>query len=147
MQSVTMYRSTDGAVWPTQAQAEASEALCAAVNDAMSPLVPPTAAHEAAMRGGAAYVRHDPARLLEARAALLKVAARALPYWAETRPELFNRPDVALSHNVLGRIISDCDGVKPLARAWGRLLCIDEEGREWEQPWYVEHPVEGAREA
>ena len=37
-----------------------------------------------------------------------------------------------------GRFFDDSGG--PLADAWARLSRIDERGREWQQPYYVDHP-------
>ncbi len=36
---------------------------------------------------------------------------------------------------IIGRILSDC-GDDEIYRAWNRLMCIDEDYREWEQPYY-----------
>ena len=33
-------------------------------------------------------------------------------------------------------------GHRPLERAYGRLCCIDDLSREWNQPYYVAHPEE-----
>lgn len=40
--------------------------------------------------------------------------------------------------SIIGRILDDMGG--PLNAAWGRLMCIDEQGREWPQPYFALHP-------
>jgi hypothetical protein len=40
-----------------------------------------------------------------------------------------------------GRVISDCGG--PLNKIWWRFSCIDDKGREWQQPYFALNPGTG----
>lgn len=45
--------------------------------------------------------------------------------------------------SIIGRYFDDMNSI--LNGAWYRLCCIDENGREWGQPYYVIHPSNGRR--
>lgn len=42
-----------------------------------------------------------------------------------------------------GRIISDCNS--PLNKIWHRFMCIDEDGREWQQPYFAANKGTGTQ--
>lgn len=83
-----------------------------------------------------------------AQQAALEILRLARPYCGElakwidsTIAGLEGRGDV-VHPSWAHRAISDCCP-SPLVSAWSRLYCIDAEGREWDQPYFAEHPDEG----
>jgi hypothetical protein len=142
MEAVTVYKAADGSTHATPEAATARDALVAAVADAMALLRTPSDAQQRAMSGGAHYLSHAPAAVVQVRARLLELAARQMPSYARTHPHLF-RSEVPTLNNFIGRILDDVSG--PLNDAWGRLMRIGEDGREWEQPYFVLHPPTNAK--
>lgn len=129
MKIVTMYEAVDGTQFRTAAEAERRDALISEIALALAPLgVRRPSAYE--------FIRHDAKVLRGVKGALLAIARRELPGF----PDVWRHPDDEIAPlGIAGRIINDA-GPAPLDRAWYRLCCIDDEGREWEQPYFVAHP-------
>jgi hypothetical protein len=43
---------------------------------------------------------------------------------------------------IVGRFLDDC-GKKEIYSTWYRFMCIDDNYKEWEQPYYTHHKQEG----
>ncbi len=90
------------------------------------------------VRGGE-YVQHDPQLLKQIRRDLWKLVldrhGESFPAWRK-----FDADQVVIG-SMVGRVLSDFSG--PLAKAWMSLGRFDlDNGREYEQPYYVHHPRE-----
>jgi len=78
------------------------------------------------------------ARLCEAVATgIIRAFAKAVPTQAGYCERVLEQGAFACRHGMVGRVISDCDS--DFWRAWGRIGCIDDKYREWEQPYYAIH--------
>jgi hypothetical protein len=135
MKPITRYQADDGSIWETPEEATARDRLLAAIPEATAPLGP--APDDERMGDGAGYRRHAPSDVLEVRRRLIALAREEFPDFAASNPEWFD-PDEHPAWSFLGRVLGD--GVSPLFAAWRRLMCTDDAGREWIQPYYVSRP-------
>ena len=133
MQIVTKYRAIDGSEWDTADQAMDRDNLCAAVADAIAELGEPLSS---AFFGGGGYRQHDLATVLSAKQRIVRLAK------IHTGHGVFDHPAADIHpFSIAGQILDDVGG--PLRKAWRRFMCIDDQGREWGQPYFGLHPTEG----
>ena len=132
---ITRYLAKDGSEWDTISQAIDRESLVDAIADAMQPL------GEKRHINHDEYVQHDPATVIAARVAILKLCAKEFPSFEVFKHE---PPEEVHPMSIAGRILDDCGG--PLLLAWGRFMRIDYKGREWEQPYFVGNPPNAAKQ-
>lgn len=133
MKPVTRYQSEDGSVWDSEPDALRRDDLCRAVADAMAPL------GEAVPIPSDRYREHTPETVRLARVGLVGITRRLLPTWCGEQARLRGSRTDDIPPSWLCRACED-SGNSPLARAWVRLMCIDGSCREWQQPYYAEHP-------
>lgn len=136
MKTVTRYVSEDGSEWTNEADATARDELIVEVKDivALLPVIP-----DRLLAGGDAYYQHLPADVLKVQADL----ARAyLKRWSDCNGhiEYVVHAQKPAGLTLFGRILDDFDAARPISRAWHRIMCIDDEFREWEQPYYTRNP-------
>lgn len=130
MKTITLYQAVDGSNWPTEAEALTRDALCAEVNEALTPLGPST---DRRHDNGRAFIQHRAEDVLAVKRRVVELCARDIDH------EVFGRPaELVHVRGVAGRILDDTGG--PLSVAWGRLARIDDFSREWEQQWFTLHP-------
>lgn len=85
------------------------------------------------------YIQHNPITLRQAKrdlfALILAKHGQQFPEWRK-----FDADEVH-PRSIVGRVLDDSDG--PLTDAWNGLSVYDfETGREYEQPYFVDHPEE-----
>jgi hypothetical protein len=130
--AVTMFRSDDGVLWETDAQAVDRNTIIAACADAIGRLKPRPESFEG-------YVQQDPVTVLAAKATILKIADRdghLSKHW-----DIADPAKVA-SRGIIWRVIDEMSD-SPIAKAWWRFTCMDDECREWEQPYFAINPGTG----
>lgn len=141
MQTVTRYKADDGSEHATPEAASQRDADVALVRDATAPLGPAKD-----LRSDAEYQQHRLSDVTAVKVRLLRRAAERDPMFAEWlasgKAKGVREADVH-ARSWAGRYFDDCDG--PLAVAWARLGRIDAQGREWQQPYYVDHPNPAAK--
>lgn len=125
MQEITVYETADGRRFDSSVEASRYEKLMETVATAMSVL---RDAHPDS--NGESFVQHDPARVAEARARLDAISGFASTWSIDY---------------ILRCMLDGADRLKPLERAYNRLWCIDDLGREWDQRYFVNHPNPQAR--
>lgn len=143
MEEITKYRAMDGSEWTTPEQALAHEQVIESVNAAMEPLG--KRPDDCAFTNGEGYIQHDKADVLKSRLAIHDLAkAGPLKRWIEDQKAIHGKTDYQLAVEVHPswqmRMLDG--GCSPLECAYGRLLCIDDQCREWGQPYYASHPHE-----
>lgn len=125
MKTITMYESDDGGLFRDLGaclKRDAEVAICRAV---LSPLGDVRLEHNE-------YVQHDPAVVVAVRAAFVRAAPlKTANGYAEALRAIESGATLATS--LIGRLLD----AQPWDRAWGRLCCIDEQGREWNQPYFA----------
>lgn len=129
MRPVTRWQSDDGNEYGTEAECIAHEALDAKVAAIMAPLP------KRPKLGDGQFFRHaDTAPIIAARLALVELAGEMTddvrPMLASGNPMLDYGLDKMMGERHGGEI--SC--------AWGRLVIIDRQGREWSRPYYALHP-------
>lgn len=123
---IIKYRADDGSEWKTIAEAVTRDVLCGEIGAVMEPL------GDRVRIDSNQYVQHDPATVIKCRVGILALAAREFPSF-----DIFSHkpPEEVHPRSIASRILDDLGG--PLCRAWNRFSCIDEQGREYEQPYYA----------
>jgi hypothetical protein len=131
MKSITLYQAVDGSNWPTPLAALERDALCSHVDAAMELLRPRPS--DPGFSNGDSFVQQESGPWLAAKQRIVDLAFAVTGHgvFAGIAEEIHPR-------SIAGRILDDTGG--PLAQAWWRFSCIDDQYREWGQPWFVEHP-------
>lgn len=134
MKQITVYEASDGSRWDDEGGATRREALVARCVDAES-VLPKT------VLGHGEFCTHNPEQAKAFHVAVVEIARHEHPGTMAGYPA----NNLAVSPtSLIGRIVSDTGG--PLNRLWHRLMCLDtESGREFDQPYFRNHPHE-ARE-
>jgi len=123
MKTVQRYQTEDGRVFNTEEEAGAHETLVGRVNEITSAL----GLKSDEIKNGAGYVQHDPVIVEKIRASFYKLAL-----------EEQGQSEKDINLHWLGRYLSDSDSY--LYGMWGRLACIDELGREFDQQFFRNNP-------
>lgn len=138
MKAITLYQAVDGSNWPTEAEALERDALCSHVDAAMALLKPRP--KDVAFDNGGSFVQQEAERWLAAKQRIVDLSA------AVTGHKVFdNIAEDIHPQSIAGYILSEVGG--PLNAGWYRISCIDDQLREWGQPYFVNNPNPDAREA
>jgi hypothetical protein len=132
MKTILKYRADDGSEHNTESAAQERDALCAAVDTAMSPLAIPHDLQEHIERGKG-WFQHDLATVHACREAILQICRDR--GFAEHYPAFNQHGRDVHPLSIIGRILSDSDG--PLDVAWRRFCRIDQQGREHQQCYFA----------
>lgn len=144
MKKITKYQANDGSEWKTKEDAEKRDILIVEVEAAMSPLQPNPGTIEFA--NGHGFVRQDVVAVANVRKNLYAIARRdgVLKWWIDQQKAQHGQTDeglMAVHPSWFSRML---DGAhRPLDRAYSRLCCIDDQYREWGQPYFASHPDKG----
>ncbi len=140
MREVTIYEAYDGARFNSPAECLAHEDLVREVRVMLSPL-----GFEVVSLPDDRYVQHVPIVVQAVRIAILRKAGEVINHhWF---PETIERAEAGEYVGAgwgVGRLFDEYNG--PLTKAWRRVCVIDPKGREWNQPYYVEHTPDNATE-
>ncbi len=135
---VSMFRANDGSLWAADEHAGARNTLIAECAAAVAPLKPRPA--DSFM----GYIQQDPAVVATVKKAILDIATRVHPYltdgWYDGTVESAAKVH---QHGIAWRMMTDQPN-HPLGKAWFRMVCLDDQCREWEQMYYATHPSQGA---
>lgn len=137
MKAITKFVANDGSEHLTESAARERELLCAEVAEIVGLLLPrPEASGCDFENGRMGYIQQDPATVSRVRLSLLKLAQRFSDFrWLQ---EAIDGGD-KVHPSYPGRIIDECCP-RPVSQAWYRFMCIDNDAREWGQPYYRDHP-------
>jgi hypothetical protein len=139
--AITKYQAEDGSEFVTEAEAQAHDRLCAETADIIKLLHP--IPEDCDFSNGGGFVQQIPAVALAVQRGIVKVARRYF-----NRDEIYDRhfdyaenAEKPVGYTFVGRLINDgCPNV--LYGAWHRIMCMDENFREWGQPYFASHPNE-----
>ena len=142
MKTITKYVADDGSEWGDEFAAKNRESLVLAVRDAMTFLKPTP--NDLNWEG---YVQQTPTLVLQCKCNLFAIANQdgILKCWIDRQKNDHGKTEedliVDCHPSWFGRIL---DGsCRPLETAYGRLCCIDEKCREWNQPYFALNPSKG----
>lgn len=140
MKQIAKWKADDGAEFNDEAACAAYESLCAEVAGVMARLPPRPDDAGCRFSNGHGYLKHDPVVWLGVQRDIARIGRRSFTDECATRHFNFVIDgDKPLGHTMIGRFIDDgCP--RPVYRAWSRLMCVDQEYREWGQPYYALHP-------
>ena len=138
MRAVTRYLSDDDMLWTTEDQAWARDALIASCERVRLLLPRPAILDKPATEG---YWQWSADEVRAFKTALLPLVRETLRDWKQA-------DDITVEHmtsgSIVGRYLDDStDSKHPVRRLWWRVMCIDEQNREWEQPYFVLNPARG----
>lgn len=145
MEQVIKYKANDGSEWTTAEKARERDVLFAACEAAMGELkhVPSD------MRCGW-YVQQDLEALRRTKQRLFDIANTSkgiLKRWIDQQMQNHSKTEYQMVHEVhvslYSQMLDEDDG--PLCSAYHRLRCIDDQCREWNQPYYVDNIPESPK--
>jgi hypothetical protein len=130
--------ANDGSEWRSEREALKRDELLQAVDVALQPLGP-------RIENSREYRQHSPATVRVVRLALYVLVKPYLQWAIDAQKEKgWSDERIAMegSYGWFGRMLdSSC---APLELAYGRIGCIDESNREWQQPYYASNPPKDA---
>ena len=131
MKAVQRFEAKDGRLFPSADACLRWEGII----DECATAIKPLGTRRAGSNG---FIQHKPRVILATKTRLLQLAA------IHCGPDPVFTMDPACVHpfSIAGRLIDE-SGIDPLQRAWNRICCIDEHGREWERPYFALNPGTG----
>ena len=127
MQAVTKFQAIDGAIFDTAREAAARDALETRLAELEAPLGPRV--------GYGERKRHAFDVYRAFRTGLVMLARELHP-----REAIFQHDPMSIHpFSFAGRFLDDA-GPLPLNRRWARLMCITDDGTEYEQPYFALNP-------
>jgi len=143
MEQITKYKANDGSEWDSLAGALNREDMIVSVGCAMMNLK-----DTPSDLNWDGYIQHSEESLAECKRDLFSIVnqERVLAGWIEDQMKSHGKTTDDLIYNChpswFGRML---DGAHtPLTRAYGRLCCIDDLCREWNQPYFVSNTPKNA---
>ncbi len=130
--AITRYAASDGTVFQTASAADQHDSITARVEMAMLPL----GVRPQALEDNKGYFQHSALNVRRVQFALFEIARPRVEDWIARQIDNGHTEEDCAIHlkNSYGRI---ADGCAPLDRAFTRLLCIDDQNREWQQPYFA----------
>ena len=144
MHKVIKWKANDGSEWNSQTEAVTRESMIAMVNKAMGVLK--TKPVDCNFEG---YIQQDKESMMKCKRLLYDIANTEgiLKYWLDKQKKDHYKTDQILIENChpswFGRMLGG--GHQPLSNAYGRLCCIDDEFKEWNQPYFAMNPGTGKK--
>lgn len=136
VKEITKYQADDGREFKTKEDCLAHELLCDKVAGIVSNLPDKPENDGCSFANGGGYLQHEKHALVSAKKALLSLANEISPHkWFVQSIE-----DDTAHSSWAGRIIDDSEKLAPINKAWYRIMCVDEQFREWGQPYFANNP-------
>ena len=135
MKTIVKYVAIDGKEFTGQLDCEDYEQLIETVNAIMAKL--PYVSEDTVFHNGSGYLLHPMSTVKEVRNEILEICKKYIDHhWIQQTIDDYN-----VDPSWVARILSDYN-ISPLSKAWYRFKCIDKDGKEWGQPYYVTHQNE-----
>jgi len=138
MEQITKFKAIDGTEFSNKEECLKYELLIERVNNIMA-LLPPLPKDDGCnFSNGSGYVKHNKATLRNAQIQLLEICKEYIDHkWIQQTID-----DETMHSSYVGRLLSDY-GIRPLNDAWYRFSCVDDQYREWGQPYFATNPDKG----
>lgn len=133
MKIKTYYIADDNTEHETMEQAKDHNIFIADIAKAIEPLGKRYKGQYCDYENGSGYVQHNPISVLEAKKNIIAICKIKVPHKIWDYPAGEIHP-----HSFACRLLSERNSF--LYAAWRRFMMIDEQGREWGQPYYASHP-------
>lgn len=138
MEAVTRFKTFDGELFETDAEAQEHEAYLMKVKDVENMLHPLPQNDGCSFANGDGYIQHTKEAFNAYKAAILELGGKhvhsAMTEWAKNPDEVHNM-------GIAGRYFDDGD--HGLYKLWNRVMCTDADFREWGQPFFALNPGKG----
>ena len=135
MKTIKKFVAIDGVEFLDKDKCLEYEKLIGEIRQIMSSL--PDKPDTCDFSNGSGYIKHDKESLERVKISLLNICKIHTDHkWIQQTID-----DDTVHLSFAGRLIEEI-GIRPLSNAWGRLMCIDNESREWGQSYYASHPDE-----
>lgn len=133
MQAITKFKAKDGKEFSSESECSKYELLIDKTKSIMSRLSSPPKNFN-----NGEYIQHNKADLKIVKLEILKLISGYIDHaWVQQTID-----NIDGTHpSYVGRLVGEYN-IAPLSDAWGRIYCTDKEGREWNQPYFVENPPE-----
>jgi hypothetical protein len=134
MKAITQYEANDGSIHATEAEAIARDILvarCGVIEWRLNKRLPGYSRAE--------KFSHPIEDYRAFKVDCVALARKYLPYesfWKTCDAQGIKPEDINPGAGI-GRVISDSDHLAPLNRLWFRLMCFDNDGNEYEQPYFA----------
>lgn len=141
MEIITKYRAVDGKEFSNENECLKYELLIKRVDEIMSTLPPiPEPNYETtSFTNGGGYLQHKSDDLRKAKIALLGICKEYSDHkWIQETID----NEQSMSCSFVARILGEL-GIYPLIEAWNRFSSVDNEYREWGQPYFANNPEKG----
>lgn len=146
---VEAYQSIDNSLWHSKTEAEIQDEKVSMYNKRkneidriMAPLGPVFRYEERGQscdfENGMGYVQHKIETILDIKRKLIKVGESTLKWWYDDQKATYNTDFMQVHPSWFLRLLDGSD--ISLEKAWSRLACIDNQGREWGQQYYANNP-------
>ncbi len=140
MKEIIEYQADDGTIWSTKARCLGYEALQREVDKIMSIWPEHSKDDGCNFSNGGGYYQLEREKVMNTRRALLTLVKDI----ATTTSWVANAiADETVHLSWPQRIIGDYDELRPVSRALNRVACVDDQFREWGQPYYANNPDKG----
>ena len=137
MKTIQKYEANDGSVWDTETECLAHESLCERIRNVMKAFPPLPKNDGCSFANGGGYIQLSEPIVTKVREQLLDLIGEKVTHkWVQESRGGKKHP------SWVHRLLSDCE-ITPLSKAWYRICCVDDQWREWGQPYYAAHPTEG----
>lgn len=134
METITKYKAFDGREFVDPTDCELHETNCKLAEVIMQPM--PDKPEGCGFSNGDGYLQHDKEVLLKVRNRFLEFARRYTDHkWVQQTIDKGFDADPSWA----GRIIGEC-APSTINKHWYRFMCIDNQCREWGQPYYATNP-------
>lgn len=136
MRTITKYKAYDGEEFTSKTKCEEYERRARAADVLIAILPKKPEGTDFANGGG--FIQHDFHQFYQVREGLIRLAlAEVDHHWLKE-----SLADATVHPSYAGRIIDECCNER-LKAAWYRFHCTDVRLREWGQPYFASHPMEG----
>ena len=138
MEKIIKFKAIDGKEFTSETECLNYELLIKRVDEIMA-LLPPTPKDDGcSFANGDGYIKHEKTELRNVQVKLLKICKEYIDHkWIQQTID-----DENIHPSYVGRLLGDY-GITPLNDAWYRFICVDNQGREWGQPYYANNPEKG----
>ncbi len=133
MKKAKKYKTEDGRIWNTEAEASVHETLMGRVKEIISAL----GERSDKILNGAGYIQHDPKVVKKIRASVYQLALVQQGFNTAQGDE--NVP----GEYWIGKYLDDSNSA--LYPIWNRLQCIDKLGREFDKEYFKNNPDKAKR--
>ncbi len=155
---LTKYKALDGSFFNDESECIKYDELVKKVNKIMEPIGSPVKDEGCSFANGEGYIQRNLGKVNRAKIELTKLgneyflqqsidyinSDKWINYSGKTREQAIKdrKAENPYSFDFIGRVMDD-SGNKILYSSWTRLICIDNKGREWGQPYYAFNPTKG----